>query len=226
MILVLTIFLIIYIPTSIFVINRHLDLRRSHLAQTEEMGRLRTEISENKKTLHKYEQRLALLNDYMDGLREGTEEELTPMQGRNILAQGSARQDESRTRYTDEEESSDLVDVRDMVIEKDGPAMSVKFKLVNIKPGDEAVNGYIHILAMGEGADPPPERTYPQVKVQDGFPINFRRGQIFLIQRFKPYSITFDLLPNSETPIAVKVLAYNRAGELILEKEFEVTDES
>jgi hypothetical protein len=53
--------------------------------------------------------------------------------------------------------------------------------------------------------------------------VNFRRGQLFLIQRFKPVHGRFYLTSTSEPPTALRVLVYDQSGLLILEREFEVS---
>ncbi|UCF56741.1 MAG: hypothetical protein JSW15_11835, partial [Deltaproteobacteria bacterium] len=123
----------------------------------------------------------------------------------------------------DREEPAGVVDIKDMIIQKDGTRMTVDFKLVNMTPGETAVGGYIHMIAMGKNDDPPPEWTFPRVRVQEGIPVNFRRGQLFLIQWFKPVHGKFNFEPYSEPPTAIKVLVYDQSGVLLLEKEFEVS---
>ena len=116
-----------------------------------------------------------------------------------------------------------MVDIKDMIIQKEGTRMTVDFKLVNTNPDETAVGGYIHMFAMGKSDDPPPECTFPRVRVKEGIPVNFRRGQLFDIQRFKPVHGKFNFPPNSEPPTAIRVLVYDQSGVLLLEREFEVS---
>ena len=104
--------------------------------------------------------------------------------------------------------------------------MTVRFNLANIKPGQNTIGGYIHIIATGKNNHSPSEWTYPKEKIQNGVPVNYRRGQPFLIQRFKPYRQRFNADSNSQLPTAIKILVYDQSGMLILEKGFEVTNAS
>ena len=104
--------------------------------------------------------------------------------------------------------------------------MRVGFKLVNILEGEEAVAGYYHIIARGESFNPPENWIYPQQELANGLPVNFKRGKVFLIQRFKPIHWSFDVTPGEKSPSSIMVLVYDQAGDLILKKSFEVNNES
>ena len=101
--------------------------------------------------------------------------------------------------------------------------MLVSFKVVNLQPGDNPVGGYLHILASGKQSDAPKEWAYPQEKVVNGFPENYRKGLVFTIQRFKPIQGRFNLGQSSESPSSVRVLIYDQTGAIILQKDFEVS---
>jgi hypothetical protein len=118
----------------------------------------------------------------------------------------------------------DAVSIEDLVIQKQGSRMLVRFKLVNMQPGDSTVGGFLHILARGKQSDAPKEWAYPQGKVVNGFPENYRNGQVFTIQRFKPIQGRFNLGQSLETPSSVRVLIYDPSGAIVLQKDFEVSD--
>jgi len=101
--------------------------------------------------------------------------------------------------------------------------MLVSFRLVNTQPGDSSVGGYLHILAKGKQSDPPKEWAYPPEKVANGYPENYRNGQVFTIQRFKPIQGRFNLGQSLESPSSVRVLIYDQSGAIILQKDFEVS---
>jgi hypothetical protein len=69
---------------------------------------------------------------------------------------------------------------------------------------------------------PPREWTYPPEKLEKGLPVNYRSGQIFLITRFKQIQARFHLGSASESPSALRLLVYDQAGDIILQKEFVV----
>ncbi len=210
-------FFLIYISASIFIINKHFDLRRTHLAQSERIIQLKRQSSESKQNIHRFEQHLAMLRDYIDQLETRGEQQDLPPKNEYLQYKGTARS---------VVDISNVVDVKDMVIQKEESRIIVDFKLVNTQPGENVVGGYLHIIAMGKDPNPPPEWTHPEEKIQNGLPLNFRRGQFFLIRRYKPIHSKFNLFSNSETLTSVKVLVYDRSGVIILEKEFEVSNAS
>ena len=121
---------------------------------------------------------------------------------------------------------SDLVDVKDMVIQKEGSKVSANFKLVNIQPGEEAITGYVHTIAVSNQAGNLKVWAYPKVTLKNGVPLSYRRGQVFRIQRFRPFGAKFELSQDAAYPLSLKVLVYDQTGTIILRKFFEVSDVS
>ncbi len=234
-----TLFLILYLPFSVFIINNYIGLYRANRTQSTDVEQLKEEVIKGQKDLGRVRQHVALLEDYirhLEGPQEQQEEKSHAPQNADAKEKSAPRNVEIIRKQTiisdvesppsnGEEEMKPIgaVDIKEMMIQKEGARMSVEFKLVNMNPGETAVGGYIHLIAMGNDPNPPPEWTFPRVQLEEGIPVNFRRGQLFLIQRFKPVQGRFFLAPNSEPPTALKVLVYDQSGLLILEKEFEVS---
>ncbi len=240
-------FFILYIPFSVYIINNYIGLYRSNRTQSTKIGQLEKEVIEGQKKLGRFRQHVTLLEDYIRHLEEPQKKSVTRKDEHTkeriatrtiehtkeksaarkieIIREETVRSDAETVAVNREEEMEPIgaVDIKDMIIQKEGSRMSVEFKLVNMNPGETAVGGYIHLIAMGTDPNPPPEWTFPRVQLEEGIPVNFRRGQLFLIQRFKPVQGRFYLAPNSETPTALKVLVYDQSGLLILEREFEVS---
>jgi hypothetical protein len=237
-----TLFLILYIPFSVFIINNYIGLYRANRTQSTEAEQLKKEVIKGQKDLGKVRQHVALLEDYIRHLEEpegqqrekrpppenaDTKEKRAPRKV-EIIREPTVISDVESASSDREEEMKPIgaVDIKEMIIQKEGDRMNVEFKLVNLNPGETAVGGYIHLIAMRNDPNPPPEWTFPRVQLEEGIPVNFRRGQLFLIQRFKPVHGRFFLAPDSEPPTALKVLVYDQSGLLILEREFEVSNVS
>jgi hypothetical protein len=147
-------------------------------------------------------------------MESGTEQ--APSSAKEPSSEEIARAGRSRTPATA------LVDVMDMVIQKEGSRITANFKLVNTQPGEGAVGGYVHLIAVDRRTTPPREWTYPPEKLDKGLPVNYRNGQIFLITRFKQIQSRFNLGSASESPGVLRLLVYDQAGDIILQREFEV----
>ena len=234
-----TLFLILYIPFSIFIINNYIGLYRANRTQSTNMAQLEKEVIEGQKDLGRLRHHVSLLEDYIRHLEEPQEQqkeksairvneetkEKSAARKIEIIREQTVISDVESSPGDSEEEMKPIgaVDIQEMIIQKEGARMSVEFKLINMNPGETAVGGYIHLIAMGNDPNPPPEWTFPRVQLEEGLPVNYRRGQLFLIQRFKPVHGRFFLAPDSEPPTALKVLVYDQSGLLILEREFEVS---
>jgi hypothetical protein len=245
-----TLFFVLYIPFSVFIINKYIELYRANRTQSTKIEQLEKEVIKGQKDLGKFRQHVTLLEAYIRHLEEPKRpQKKTASRGNEVAKKKDAsrkiepskEKDTSRKVEIIREETvpSDAgsipveskeemkpigaVDIKDMVIQKEGARLSVEFKLVNMNPGETAVGGYIHLIALGNDPNSPPEWTFPRVRLEEGIPVNFRRGQLFLIQRFKPVQGRFHLTPSSEPPTALKVLVYDQSGLLILKREFEVS---
>jgi hypothetical protein len=211
-------FLLVYLPLSVLAINRYLELRQRHRVQSETVTRLEKELEEQRKVLVRSNQLLAFLQDYVRHLEEASEqatESLKPEKPTSKRAEIGPGEKSPK--------GQEAVSIEDLVIQKQGSRMLVSFKLVNVQPGDSTVGGYLHILARGKHSDSPKEWAYPQGKVVNGFPENYRSGQVFTIQRFKPIQGRFNLGQSLESPSSVRVLIYDQSGAIILQKDFEVS---
>ena len=118
------------------------------------------------------------------------------------------------------------IEVRDIKFQRTDARLTLEFRLVNMLADEKSAEGYIHILVMDKDKECPPEWNSAYNKLTDGFPIDFKHGQQFIIQKFRPYQRQYEIIPDSELPSFIRILVYDRSGQKILEKEFPVTDES
>lgn len=211
-------FLLAYLPLSVLAINGYLELRRSHSVQSDTVTLLEKELEEHRKALVRSNQHMAFLQDYVRHLEETSQQAMESSKPEKpATKRGETSTGEKAPK------GQETVSIEDLTIQKQGSRMLVSFRLVNMQPGDSTVGGYLHILARGKPSDPPKEWAYPQGKVVNGFPENYRSGQVFTIQRFKPIQGRFNLGQSSESPSSVRVLIYDQSGAIILQKDFEVT---
>jgi hypothetical protein len=211
-------FLLAYLPLSVLAINRYLELRHSHAVQTKAVALLEKELEEHRRALVRSNQHAAFLQDYVRHLEEAGEQAVDASRPDKPAAkrpESSAGEKAAKAQET--------VTIEDLAIQKQGSRMLVSFRLVNMQPGDSSVGGYLHILARGKQSDAPKEWAYPPGKVANGFPENYRSGQVFTIQRFKPIQGRFNLGQSLESPSSVRVLIYDQSGAIILQKDFEVS---
>ena len=225
-------FLFLYILTSILVINEYLEIRQVSTSQSKMINKLDEAALKTNQHFERSRQQVAFLEDYIRNLEEekGKSEETTS------VSQTEKIEEKVEERYTappktpllkeKEEKPEEIVDIKEMAIKKDGARIVLSLKLVNMNPGEEAVGGYIHIIAAGDKLVPPEGWTYPREKLKEGVPVNFRRGQPFRIQRFKPFKARFKLGPDDELPSVIRVFVYDQSGALMLKKEFRVGNES
>jgi len=218
---------IAYILVSIYTFNRFFFLHRQYNIQSEELEKLEKEHNDNLKELNQAKEYATGLEEYIKNSSDlkRAEDKSLQKEGPTVKAMDIARADLYK-KDQGEQKTSNIVDIKDLVIKKEDSAIIMDFRLVNAIQEQDAIEGYLHIFAMDKKGNYPQEWSYPRDTLKDGFPVDFRLGQSFFIQRFKLYHRQFSMNLNSELPKAIRVLVYDRSGKLILKKEFEVGNES
>lgn len=196
-----SLFLVFYVVATIYFTNKYFDTRRANRIQAAKIAKLSTEFLKKTQSLERSKQRIALLDDY---IRESNE-------------QGP----ESRGNST-ESALHEIVDIEELEIKTDGSTMDVTFRIVNRQSNEEPIGGYIFVLASVEDSDQSEVWVYPRSPLKDGFPVDYRKGHRFLIQRFKTVESKYTLSESVSKPLVLKILVYDRDGTLILKKVVEV----
>jgi hypothetical protein len=219
-------FFIFYIVASIFVFNWYFSELRANRTQKSLLDNLQLEILQTKKELQISKKHLALLEGAIHDRVNANEQ-----QNKNSLP-GSAPREVPETpvepapvekvEKAPEEPKFDRVDIKELNIHREDSTLKVNFKLINAHHEEDPVSGYIHIIAMNKESEPPQLLSYPKVALRNGVPLNYKRGQLFFIKRFKTIRGAYALNSEAEIPSVLKVLVYDEPGTLIFKKEFEV----
>jgi hypothetical protein len=216
-------FFVFYLVLSIIIINDYFEKRWTNNALTEQIESLQYEIEGTKKELYISKQHLAILETQIHSQEIGTEEEVKPPVDTEAQEENTdLSSGESFSENVTEESGETTVDIEDLEIKKAKNKLTVFFNLVNVHEGHKSANGYVHIIALNKKSDPPQLWTYPKVALRNGIPIDYKRGQLFLIKHFKTIRGEYFFSSSAELPSSIKVLVYNQSGKLILQKEFEV----
>jgi hypothetical protein len=221
------VFFLAFIFCAVLFINAYMNLRIRAGLLSQKIEAMEEQTEKDQKGLVRFKQHIDLLEDYIRTLEDQKESEAAPAKApTGAQAEKTPPQEATPPQDTESEEiTSALVDIKDLVIQKNLSRMRISFKLMNTTPGDEAVGGYYHIIARGDSPEQPQEWIYPQQELENGLPKNFKRGKVFLIQRFKPVYWGLEIPPGSDTPSVIMVLVYDQSGDLILKKSFAVNNE-
>ena len=192
-------FFLFYILATIYMVNKYFDVSRSNKAQIKKIAHLQAELAGTQKGLERSRQHIALLGDY---IKEKEGEEPRPLSPLDYAESSLPR----------------LVDINELTVKRDASTIDVDFRIVNMQPEDEPVGGYIFILARVKDSDKPEVWVYPSTPLRNGLPVNYRKGQRFLIQRFKSVSSKYTIDKSLNRTIVLEILVYDRDGRLILKK--------
>ena len=226
-------FFLAYMVFSLYIINSYFDLGYRYRTQAERLGQVEKERARTGRQLLQTKQHVAILEDYIKGEQDTREAGVAVV--KNEKDENKKEEKEEKEEiiekiaeevYGDKEgeDKQQVVAIEDPVIRADAPGISLDFKLVNKGHGENAMEGFIHIIAMDRDNNIPDEWSYHNDRMRNGLPVNFQRGQPFLIQRFKPYHRKFNPNSASQLPAAIRIIVYDRSGTLLLQKVFEVKD--
>jgi hypothetical protein len=228
-VLTILIFLIFYFPISIFIINAYVNLRVDNQATIQKFNNLEGALNKTQEELRDSSQRLTnlqtLINDFKQTrlksedtvAKESTEVKDEPLPKKTALKEENKKESAIE---------SHEVNVREMVINRAESKIGIDFKLVNAKTGAGAAEGYIHLMIMTDEERIPAGWIYPRRNFENGFPVNYKRGLPFYIERFKPYKHEFYLESGQPDPTSVRILVYNKQGSIILDEKFGIEDEA
>ena len=227
LVFLLLIFILIYLVISLYVINDYMNLRYLYNLQSERLNILENDNAKSEKALLQTKQHIAILEDYVEDMQvQQGQKNISSKDAKTETAVVNRIAENLHDKNKIEEQQSKTMGVEDFIVREQNSEMSVDFKLVNTLPNESAMEGYIHIIASDNKGNLFPEWNYTENMLKDGLPVNFRRGQPFLIQRFKPYHRIYVYNSNSELPSTIRILIYDRSGKQILENEYKVNNVS
>jgi hypothetical protein len=212
-------FFVAYIPFSVYLVNRYFELYFTDVGQKHKIEFLEKDLLRSNHALSRARDHIAFLEDYTLQLEKQGDQASESSKPQEKRA-GTSSQKDSEAKAPDKEGGK--ISIEDMVMERQGTELNLSFKIVNINPGNAGVGGYVHMIGKGEQTPPRRDWTFPQEKLVNGLPENFRRGQVFLIQRFKPMQGKLNVGSGSDAPTILEILVYDQSGEIMLQKEFQI----
>ncbi len=222
-----SIFLLAYIFISLYVFNSFFDLRYRYGSLSEEVEKTADQLDQHRKKLVLTERYVEGLEDYIRNSEERAGQAIESSSEAPPKTEVASRIVEDLTeKGSAGKRTSRDVDIRDIVLQRADSVLDLEFKLANVKYEENPIEGYIHIIAADKNNGYPHGWNYRSNEIRNGMPVNFSHGQPFLIQRFKPYHRQFNMDSELEFPALIKILIYDRSGDLILKKEIDVGDVS
>ena len=219
-----TVVFMLYLVFSTVAITRYFGELRSNTVQLALLQDLQNEIEGTKKTLYRAKQRLKLLEDHIgnsQGKQEKQTESLEPGDINPVPAK-PVIQEETFTKPDEADPVGPVVEIRNLTTKSRGGRLSVKFRLVKITPDRNQIKGYIFMIVANNASDPQQLWTYPRAALKNGEPINYKQGEFFKVRNYRIIRGKYFLDSKTETPSLLKILVYNKSGELLLKKEFAI----
>ncbi len=250
-------FLALYLVGSILVINGYVRLIQKGDEVARELDRLRAGEKELKKKLFKSEQTISFLRDYIASLsKEKKNSSKGKKVARQPLAKVGPRAKEKapppkRTETAQEQQAAQKkqalakgsptppsggtqpekvpLEIRKFQASLARDHIEVSFRLYRLKKGTKPAEGYVHLVAINHKHDPPYLGNWPKVKLVDGRPEPYHRGEPFVIKRsYRTFKGKIPLSGKENMPTHIKVLVYDKDGNTLLEKgiAFSVKDKT
>jgi len=218
-----TVVFVLYLLLSAVAIGHYFGELRSNTVQLDLLQQLQNEIEDTKRTLYRARQRLKFLEDYFVK-SEGKQEKQVESLGPEIspIPTNPVIQDETLKRPDEAYPAASVVDIKNLTTRRGGGRLSVKFRLIKIKPDRAQLKGYLFMIAANSESDPPQLWTYPRTVLKNGDPVNYKQGEFFKVRNYRIIRGKYFLDSETETPSSLKILVYDEFGKLILKKEVSI----
>ena len=216
-----SVFLLIYILLSLFVIIRFINVSSRYGALSERLKDINEKYDRMEKDFLEAKQHAANLDAYL-GTREQKEKSSTIQRAVEAVPAG-----DKPTAVVSEkgnEIKQESVDIEGLNIRRSDKGVVIDFKLVNMNLEETPVEGYVHIIVSNKNNNFPETWNEPSKEIRNGQPSDYRSGEHFTIQRFKQFHREFMSNSVSGTPSSISIQAYNPSGELILKKVYDVNN--
>ncbi len=222
------IFFILYIPVSVLVINDYLIVREKQEAQRGQVSDLRADLDDARKMIFRYQQQVAILREQVQ--TDKAEPPATSIKdiARTQAPLPTAPQESTEGPSTSEEAWRTILpptaDIKDLAIYREGENLKVTFKIVNLKDVG-SLEGYAFVVALDPSNSPHGLWSYPQAVLQEGVPADPRNGFRFAIRNFKAITMSHGLGSQGDLPPILRILVYDRSGNLLRKEDMEVKAE-
>lgn len=219
----LLLFLGLYVGASVLAINQYFIELRAQKTQAALMMQLQKDIGETRKELFRSRQQLAMLQDHI--LKNSPE----GMEASESNTVSSIRREEPPSQekagdHSGDEGRKSIVGVRELSVRKAGTELAVAFRLVNLVGRNDPLRGYAHLIVTARGSDPPQIWTYPKVALREDAPMDFKSGYLFSIRNYMNIKAQIFLNTETDNPTNIRLLVYDETGELIFNREFDLSE--
>jgi len=232
--LVFSLFILFFVVISIIVINRYLDLLVENETLRENNVRLSSLVKNYRlksQLASQYQLLIAELNQAESANSLAAEQKSSA----GLAASKPNTQAKDALKPTANLDKKSLsvdtkqppVNVSDLVLKADELKRNIQFSfyLHKINEQIELVSGYTIVVLENQRVSPPARITFPSsIKMVNGVPSNFRRGQQFAIRRGKIVKGVIDGVSDPKAFTFATIYAYSFKGELLLKKTITVAD--
>ncbi len=215
--------LVFYIIVSLVIIYEYMGLRRTNIERDTQITHLENEIVIMKKDFQGATQQLSLFNNAVHDFQSTRESQTEASKAEGLDSkpvQIDAGGNPVEKKSTESKEAFAGID--DFTVHKNGSKMDVRFKVINLRQDKAAISGYVLVIAIDPKSDPPKLWSYPKTTLQNIISVNYKEGEPFTISHFKIIEGKYSFESKTEDPSLIKVLVYDKLGNLFLQKEFEV----
>jgi hypothetical protein len=226
-----SLFLALYLTFSILIIHRWITLEKMTKQDQVRIEDLEGKLKRTEKDLFKFQQHVAVLDNYINSMEKGAG---TPVAS-EVPDAGKPEPEEPAPEVAVSEKPEEpepprepipgIADVEKFELTQKEGSVTVSFNLVNSVHGEEPLSGYIHIIATGSVNGKSWWKIYPRGEVENDFPVSYRAGHPFIIQRFKPVQGSFEYRQEEGPPDSIRIVVYDSEGRLIYNSSFEVDHE-
>ncbi len=194
----------------------------NHNHQENLLEKLEKDFQQTQKALYQAKQRLKFLENYIDPSRippDLPKEKAEPQSSSGQTGTSAAGTPHIRTASGVQDTN---VSIKELKTDLRNTSLSVNFKLARAKYGHTPIRGYIFIIAMDPLSDPPRFWTSPKAILENGIPVDPKRGQSYKIRNFRRIRARWSFESTERMPTALRIMVYDRSGGLLLREDYDL----
>ena len=215
-----SLFIILYLAGSAVLIKRYFSELRTNAIEADLLAQVQHEIEGTKQELFQARRRLRILEDQAPGQQTADKKEAKHVAPKTVNQGPASLGIEKEPPETNGKITGQRVDIRRLTFRRDGATLRVQFRLVNVTPNRKTLRGYILMIAVNSRTDPPQVWTYPKVALRDGAPVSHTSCQAFKVNNYRIIRGRYFISSPDDSPSSLKILVYDKSGQLLLKKEF------
>jgi hypothetical protein len=117
---------------------------------------------------------------------------------------------------------SPVVGIKDLKVKVTPASLNLAFKVYNVSEDPGPIRGYVHMIWLQDRSDMSKAWSYPNIKLVDAMPLDYKTGRLFSIRRFRKIRASFERKANMAIPSTLRIIVFDKSGKEVLLRDYDM----